>query len=250
MRTRVVKALIIRICRGTLFDKGRVSELLIFPLSFLVIWGLLFRAEILPEETSRSLLIVNLIWTISSVFQAQMNLPLMFDLWAREFSEICREGVSWKEFSFSYAVFGTMLGCLNLLLFCLSIIFFFGGGSEELTLLLKPLPIYYVTSLGLGLLFAGAVLRYGRTYAFLAWTGLQFVVMCSSPYSPLSSLPWGIKIVTYLSPFTFLFEYVRTEDPSCLLISALEGICLFLVGAFYCKEGFSYSRKKGGLAII
>lgn len=250
MRPVVIKALLLRICRGTFFDRGRVSELLVFPLSFLVIWGLLFRAGIMPQETSRSLLAVNLIWTLSSVFQSQMNLPLMFDLWSREFSEICREGVSWREFSMSYAIFGTMLGLVNLCIFSLALVFLFHCSMDDLKLLFLPLPIYYVVSLGLGLLISGGVLRWGRTYGFLAWTGLQFIIMCSSPYAPLDSLPVAVRLVTYLSPYTLIFEYVRTLDSGWLFVSALQGVALFVFGAFYCKTGFSVARRGAGLATV
>ena len=250
MRFLVIRALLLRIFRGTFFDKGRVSELLVFPLSFLVIWGLLFRSGIIPNEHARSLLVINLIWTISSVFQGQMNLPLMFDLWSREFAEICREGVTWIEFAFSYALFGTLLGAINLTIFSASLFYFFNADPPALLLLIKPLPIYYLISIGLGLVIAGAILRFGRTYGFLSWTGMQFIIMCSSPYAPLSSLPTPVRILSYLSPYTLLFEYVRSQDSWLLLVTALEGLALFIVGALYCKTGYSYARRRGGLSTV
>lgn len=250
MRIVVIKALLLRICRGSFFDKGRVSELLIFPLSFLVIWGLLYRSGILPPQTSRSLLAVNLIWTLSSVFQSQMNLPLMFDLWSREFAEICREGVSWREFSLSYALFGTILGVINLGIFALGLVYLFNYSFSDLSLLVVPLPIYYIISLALGLFIAGGILRWGRTYGFLSWTGLQFLIMCSSPYAPIDSLPLAVRAICLLSPYTLIFEYVRTLDSKWLFISAIEGIALLLAGAVYCKTGFSYARKGAGLSSV
>lgn len=250
MRLTVVRALLYRIYLGTFFDKGRISELLVFPISFLVIWGLLFSSGVIPKDAARTLLVVNLIWTLSSVLQSQMNLPLMFDLWAREFSEICKEGVNWKEFSFSYALFGTLLGVVNLIIFLASLFVFFGGGMAEFRLLVVPLPIYYTVSIGLGLIIAGAIMRLGRTYGFLSWTGLQFIIMCSSPYSPIASLPHGMKELSYLSPYTFIFEYVRTLNPEFLWISGLEGVILFLFGAYYCKTGFTHARERGGLSTV
>jgi ABC-type polysaccharide/polyol phosphate export permease len=218
--------------------------MVVFPLSFLVIWGLFFSSGIVSREVASQLLVVNLIWSVASTFQSQANLSLMFDLWAREFSNILRQGVRIQEMFCAHLLFSTIIGLGNLLLFCGAIFWFFGGGLREISLFLALFPHYYLASIGLAGVFCGVVLKYGRSYAFVSWTGLQLLIMFSSPFSPVSTLPDWFRGVVVLSPFTPIFEYVRfgrIED----YIFGLALSVVYLISGVLSVTIFYKQRRRG-----
>lgn|GEM_PF-6979668 len=227
--------------------KGRLSELVVFPISTLVIWGMLFSSGIITRELIGPLLVINILWAVGSHAQGQINMPLLMDLWAREFSEIMREGVSISEYLMAKALYGLSVGLLTLTICALSIPLAFGGGWLELYLLFAPMPVVILTATALAYLFTGVVFRYGRAFGFLSWTGLPFIIMLSSPYTPISTLWYPLQLISYLSPFTFAFEFVRSQELRWLLWGAIEAALLFGVCYLYLRFAFSYACKNRGL---
>ena len=245
----MILALLRRDLNAILSDQGRIAELLVFPTSFLVIWGLLLYAGVIPHEVAAQLLVVNLIWTVSSQFQSQGNMCMMVDLWCREFAELFREGVGLGTFVGARVCFGTLIGVLSLMAFLLALPLF-GGGWHEVRILLVSLPVYYLASIGLSFGVTGAVMYLGRSYAFLAWTALQVIVMFSSPYTPVSALPVPLRLLAYLSPYTFVFEFVRTGQLLFLAIGLVHALCFLVAGALFCTACFRRTRQGAGLASL
>jgi hypothetical protein len=243
----MLRALLLRDFEGTITDKGRIVELIVFPASFLVIWGALFKSGLLPSETAGELLVINLVWTTSNAFQAQTNAPLMFDLWSREFSELLREGVSMDRYMLIQVLFGTVVGLLHLAIFLLVTPLLFGASLQRLTPLVSCFPIYYAASIGLAYGVAAMVVRYGRSYGFLMWTSLQILIMCSSPYAPLESNPVIVRLIAYLSPFTFLFEYIRKGDAFLWVAGFLEGLLFVGLGILWYRKNFKDAKRLGVL---
>lgn len=247
MRWHVIKALTLRSFKGTFIDKGRVSELVIFPLSFLVIWGLFFASGLVERKLAGQMLVVNLIWSISGTFQTQANLTLMFDLWSREFANILRQGVRIWEMVTAHLIFSTLIGLLNLFLFVLFIVYAFEGGRDETIMFFTLFPHYYLSALGLAALFGGFVIYLGRSYGFVAWTGLQLLIMISSPFSPVESLPTWLQTITKMSAFTYIFEYVRFQRSSDYWAALFLGVVYLIVGTFAARILYSRRRANQGL---
>ncbi|MCB9030166.1 MAG: ABC transporter permease [Deltaproteobacteria bacterium] len=247
MRVHTVKALTLRNIRATFTDKGRVSEILVFPVSFLVIWGLFYASGIAEVHLASQLLVINLIWSIAGTFQTQANLMLMFDLWSREFAQILRQGVRIEEMFVSHIIFSTTLGILNLLVFLFFIVYSFGGGMTEIRMFTELLPLYALSSIGLALMFGGFVLYLGRSYAFISWTGLQILIMLSSPFSPISTLPGWLQKLVLVSPFTFVFEYVRFGRVADYIAGLILSIIYLFLGTFCAYFFYNKRRKTKGL---
>lgn len=233
--------------RGTFFDKGRVTELIIFPLSFLVIWGLFFESGIVERKLAGQLLVINLIWSIAGTFQTQANLTLMFDLWSREFAHILRQGVRIGEMVVAHLIFSTVLGLLNMVVFMFFIVYGFGGGRQEISLFFELFPLYYIGAIGLAAMFGGFVILLGRTYGFIAWTGLQILIMISSPFSPLSTLPSWLHSVAYISPFTYIFEFVRFQKAGDYWWGLLVSVVYLILGCICAVVLYNRRRSHQGL---
>lgn len=251
MRSReAVAALVQRAFLGTFIDFGRIADLIVFPLSFLVIWGLLVYSGLLPADVGEQLLLINLIWALSSSFQLQSNYSMMYDLWSLEFPEILRAGVKPRDYFIAMIIFGLVIGLFNVVVFMTALTTVFSLSLEKSLLLVTTLPIYGFASMGLAAAIAGCVLRLGRSYAFLSWTTLQIVIMLSSPYSPIDSLPWIMQRIAWLSPYGGLFEYVRTPNSLYYGIALAEAIVMFVAGYMFFLYMFENARKKGRLLLL
>lgn len=247
MRLHVIQALMRRSFRATFSDKGRVTELVVFPVSFLVIWGLFFASGIIDRVLAGQLLVINLIWSIAGTFQTQANLTLMFDLWAREFAHILRQGVKIQEMVAAQLIFSSVLGIINLFIFIFFVVFIFGGTEKEVMLLIELFPLYYISAIGLAALFGGMVIMLGRTYGFIAWTGLQILIMISSPFSPLETLPSSVRLISYVSPFTYIFEYVRTQNLNLYWTGLCASLMYLLFGCLFAIYFYQKRRRSQGL---
>jgi ABC-type polysaccharide/polyol phosphate export permease len=243
----MITALVKRDLEAAVTDSGRLAEMIVFPASFLVIWGLLYQSDLISREIAGELLVVNLIWTVASQFQSQANLGFMMDLWSREFSELFKEGLTVEKYVLSRLAVGTMIGGANLLVFLIALPLVFGASSREAMLLLTTLPVYYAAAMGLALVITGSVVLWGRSYGFLAWTGLQFLIMLSSPYSPVESLPWVMRYVAYLSPFTYVFEYVREGGAAKIFAGMAQAGLWVLFGLWWVRRCFAVTKSKSGL---
>ena len=241
-------ALVKRNFRATLVDKGRIADLIIFPISFLVIWGLFFSAGIIEEDAALTLLMVNLVWSISSSYQMQSDFILMYDIWSGELVEILRSGINQHHLLVAMIALGTIIGTFNLIVFFLAIQFIFGVPFQDGLILFTTLPAYYIASMALALLVAGGILRLGKSYAFLTWTMLQIIIMFSSPFTPVAVLPDWLQALAWLSPYTHIFEYIRFGNAATLNLALIQGLCYTVVGYWTYTKMFAASRKSGKLS--
>jgi hypothetical protein len=235
---------------STLTDKGRLADLVVFPLSFLVMWGLFVSSGSVPSEVAVPLLLVNLIWSVASSYQMQANFLLMFDLWSGEFLEMLRAGITQKHYRVAQLALGTVIGSFNLLIFYVALLLIFGVPHSQAVLLFTTLPIYYLASMGVGFAVSGLVLRFGKSYAFLTWTTMQLLIMISSPFTVLESLPKWLQLIALGSPFTYVFEFVRSGNAELLPLAFLISLAYFIAGAITYRSLFNEARRAGRLAAL
>jgi ABC-2 type transport system permease protein len=244
---RIVGALVERAFRGTVSDRGRLVDLLLMPFSFLIMWGLLLQSNVIPRSVGLPLLIVNLIWSIAASVQMQGNRTMMFDLWAREFCELFRSGVSALSYLTALIIVGALSGIANLGVFLVVVPLLFDLHFTDLAPLITVFPIYFLAALGLMAIVGGLVLTLGQTYGFLSWTALQFLMILSAPYAPLESLPRWLGALCQISPFTFAFEFVRFGYSGTYAAGLLIALLYAAFGGAYFLYAFNEARRMGRL---
>lgn len=242
----MIGPLVMRNIRVWSSDKGRFVEVFLFPISFLTIWGLLLVSGIIPRDLGASLLVINMIWSLSSVFQLEANAAMNFDFWGHEFIELLRAGVRAGEYLLSALAFGFLSGIVVTAIFVPLLFWPFHVGAYALSLL-ELLPVFIIASLGLAALTAGIIIRLGRTYAFFAWTILQVIIMLSSPYAPLSTMPAAFRWISIASPWTHVFAFVRSPSIEQYAIALVLAFGLFALGTAIYFRFFAISRRTGEL---
>jgi len=246
----IIRALVGRAFGGTFSDRGRLVDLLLVPVSFLITWGLLLRSNLIPRDIGVDLLVTNLIWAVAASIQIQGNRTMMFDLWAKEFCELFRSGVSHRSYLVALLLVGAISGIANLLVFLLLVPLLFGATSGEVAPLVASGPIYLLASLGLMGFVGGLILRWGQTYGFLSWTALQFVMIFSSPYAPVDSLPPVLRLISHISPYAAAFEFVRFGAIEQYVAGLSIGILWLIAGAVFFDRMFIRARRTGKLVTL
>jgi hypothetical protein len=227
-------------------DRGRYCDMIIFPLSFLLSWGLLVWSKVLSEDQAVGFLLANLVWTLCSNVQTQTNLCMMVNLWSREYRELLNEGVKPHEMFVADGIFGVGIGIANLTIFAL-VIPAFSGSWEASGVLLLAFPSIVICALAVSSFVTGGITYLGKSWGFLSWTGLQAVIMFSAPFVPLEKLPTVFRYIALGSPFTYLFQFVRTGNGSDLAIGTGLGLVLLVLGILFLGAMVEKVRRGRGL---
>jgi len=106
----------------------------------------------------------------------------------------------------------------------------FCNSFEPSMVLITLFPSIVICALAVATLVNGLVTLLGKSWAFLAWTMMQVIITLSSPFVPIEKLPHGFKEIALLSPFTYLFEFVREPSAWLLGLATAQGIILLLLG--------------------
>jgi len=220
-RLNTVQALIYRAFVGTWEQKGRIVEMLLFPFSQLMIWGLFLNAGLIDTDIAKQLFIINLIWSCSTLIQGQANLLMMSDLWSNEFPELFRSGIDPISYLVAMLCYGIILGLSGTIVFIFLCCTFFDFTFFELFPFIYSFPAFTFFSLTLAIFIAALIVRLNSTYGFIMSGLLTFMVMLSSPYTPIKNLPYVLQQIALYSPLGLIFEYIRCGDSNLLIKSIL-----------------------------
>jgi ABC-type polysaccharide/polyol phosphate export permease len=255
MRWWKISALLWRDYKEFLKSRWRWLQFFYFPITSLIIWGFfaIWTRE-LASTVGMMALSVNIFWSWSYLVQSTINLTLNEDMWHETGSEILATGMTKWEFGGARILFSVLVSILNLtLILTIAQTLGFLNVLNFLTELLTLAAIALTTSIGLALLIAGLIFLLGRSYAWLAWSALQFFVLFSSPLSPPHILPQAVQKVTHIMPYTALFEGVRRVSVGGDWLGWARSS--FLISLVYLAVGiaayhlcFERARRSGALA--
>lgn len=233
-------------------SKFRLVEIFYFPLTTIIIWGLFaVNARSFAVEAGLIVLIVNIFWNYALIAQSTVNMQLMEDSWSGSLKQLLLSGISSTDYVIARLITSTIVSSLVLTLL-LGISMGFGWvPSSQLALILQLAILTLIVSLAMAVFVTALILVLGRSYGFLSWTALQLFVLLSAPFFPRSIFPPGISHLSYVMPYTHIFEAARNVSAGSevtWLPAIVIAIAYFiLVWPLYVYM-FSLARKKGTLA--
>jgi ABC-2 type transport system permease protein len=217
-------------------SKFRLVELLYFPLTSIIIWGMfaIFTRDF-SAETGLMVLAVNVFWSFTHLAQFSTNIQINQDFWSGSFRQVMCSGFS--EFEYIMArIFSSSIAAAGIM-----VIMLLSAAAFGLTVFLEQ-PLFTVALTGISLLgsvslaiiVAALIIILGREYAFLAWTVLQGFVLLSAPLYPVDILPPVLQYVAFVMPFTNIFAGVRSligtgAIPSGMLVNGLWIVMVYLI---------------------
>src|SRR3989344_2920331 len=217
-------------------SKWRVVEYFYFPFTSVLIWGLFsvfVRAYAL--EAGLMVLAVNILWTFAYLAQSHANMQINEDSWSGSLKQII------------------------ITLFVLAFLLVFSSTVFGLTVVAAQWPVFVVligatllSSIGLSIFVAGAMVALGREYGFLAWTILQIFIVLSAPFYPITVFPEFIRPIVAAMPYTYIFEATRNVIQNTINMDVVMGglyvaIIYFAISLPFYKYIFRKAREKGWL---
>lgn len=237
--------------------KYRLLELLYFPLSSVLIWGLFaLYSRKLAVEAGLIVLVINVFWSFAHLAQQQANILMMEDVWSSSFRQVLVSGVSELEYTIAKLIVSStaaipITGLLIIVANAFGAPFF-----ANFKIVLMMAGIGLLGSLALAVFVTGLIMAFGREYGFLSWSLLQLFIFFSAPFYPPAIFPAAIRWITYLMPFTRLFEAGRaiaTNTPvsrEIIMSAFIVAAAYFILAWPFLLWAFKYARKTGVLARI
>lgn len=234
--------------------KFKAVQFLYFPIATVLIWGLFaIFVKSLAAEAGLVVLVVNIFWQFANLSQNTINTQMMEDIWSGSFKPILVSGITEMEY-LAARIFSASISALVIVAIMILVGLPFGLGVyySNFPLFLYLIFLSLVSSVALAIIITALIIVLGREYGFLSWSALHAFILFSAPFYPVSIFPGAVQTLSWVMPFTHVFEAVRALTtgpvPAALLINGTIVSALYLVLSFPLYLWvFNKARQKGWL---
>jgi len=209
-----------------------VFELTFWPGVAMLSHGLLTRFLHLDARMTAFILVGTVALSAVQVCQLDVAYAVLFDIWSKSMKHQFLTPIGIRHMAVGSWLVGVARGVVVFALMALigSWAFgfdFIGGGPGPLALFLLGC---FLTSLVIGVLVCSLVVLFGTRAETSAWAAVNFVVMLSGIYYPVSVLPGWVAAVSAWIPLTYFLDGFRAGYgfPSEFAHPFLKGFALVL----------------------
>lgn len=251
-----ILALAERFWRISFKVKWRSIELFYYPLTSLLLWGLLSTVVSGSNwELVLLLLAINIIWSFSFEAQNNFNIFTMEDVWNDCFREIIVTPITPGEYLVAklIAASARSLITLTVLMLVAGVLFHFNIASNP-PVLAALLLAAFLASMGIAITIDGLIIHFGKEFAFLAWSAMEIFLVLSCPYYSIDVFPAFLHIPIKMMPFYWTFEGLKSYlfGYPALAASLLKALVVGLAYLLLSLPAYRYlldeARKSGRLA--
>lgn len=235
-----------------------INDIILYPLLSIVIFGFLtlYLSGTTGLVIGKQVLIGMILWQVISMTQYSIAVGCLWDVWARNLTNIFISPISNGEFLLAY----TISGCLKslLVIFLGGIISFYFFGTNLLDLGFINLLIYFINlaifGFGFAIMILGLIFRFGTRVQALSWGLIAIFQPLMAVIYPVSILPKPLQMVAYLFPPTYIFEAARANatNPgiqwSNISMAFLLNIIFIFLSVTFFNFMFDQSKKTGQFA--
>jgi ABC-type transport system involved in cytochrome c biogenesis permease component len=191
---------------------GRLAEFFYFPVTNILIFGLLAR-QLEGRDAAAGLLVllVQVLWNFAYLAQSTVNMQTMEDIWSGSLRQVLLTGITEWELMAARCASSTLSSLLVLgvmVLLCRVFV-------EDSVLLANAWPVAglsvltLMSALGLAVWVGGCIVMLGRSYGFLSWTIIQGFILFSLPFVPPGGPPTWLTAISIPMPFSAVFQACR-----------------------------------------
>lgn len=259
MNLNRIKGILIQEFFITLRSFEVISDIIIFPGTTLILFGLLatYLAGITNITVAYSLLMGMLLWHIITIVQYSISVGSLWNIWSRNLSNMLITPISLFEYICAYTFSGILKAIIMITssAFLIKIVFHFNIfdlGIANLGLYTFNLILFAIS---FGMVMLGLIFRYGTRIQAFAWGILPIVQPLTSVLYPVSVLPGPLQTIAYLMPPTYVFEALRANvlNPHIIqwnlfTISLGENIIYFALATWFFIAMFNQSKNLGQFA--
>jgi ABC-2 type transport system permease protein len=173
--------------------------------------GLLTRFLHLDARMTAFILVGTVALSAIQVCQLDVAYAVLFDIWSKSMKHQFLTPIGIRHMAVGSWLVGVARGVVVFALMALigSWAFgfdFIGGGPGPLALFLLGC---FLTSLVVGVLVCSLVVLFGTRAETSAWAAVNFVVMLSGIYYPVSVLPDWVQVISAAVPLTYFLDAFR-----------------------------------------
>jgi ABC-2 type transport system permease protein len=188
-----------------------VFELTFWPGVAMLSHGLLTRFLHLDARMTAFILVGTVALSAVQVCQLDVAYAVLFDIWSKSMKHQFLTPIGIRHMAVGSWLVGVARGVVVFALMALigSWAFgfdFIGGGPGPLALFLLGC---FLTSLVIGVLVCSLVVLFGTRAETSAWAAVNFVVMLSGIYYPVSVLPDWVQLISAAVPLTYFLDAFR-----------------------------------------
>lgn len=258
MKWHRIQALLIRNLYLYQRSLPRIMDIFYWPVMELLLWGFLSlyleKLNLASFNVVTVLLGALIFWDLLSQAQRTVSVAFLEDIWERNLLNIFVTPLRVSEFLISTMLLGfvriimvgVVMGALAFLFYKFNILQF---GFYLVPFLVNLLLFGWA----LGLFTTGIILRYGTSAQVLAFGFIFLIQPFSAVFYPVSALPEGIRVISYMLPSTYVFEGMRTvittgSFPATQLGLAMAANLVYIVlsvATFYIM--FGKAKERGAL---
>ena len=250
-----VYAILLRHFYLALHQLERSTDMFLFPILGLVLWGFLTKyAQFESFSLAAFLLGGMILWVIFERVGTSIGVDFMWDIWERNIVNVLASPITFFEYIVGLVVVAIVKVMFSFVAMWLvaSIFFDFQFNSFGLSLAAFWLNIV-IFAVVLGIFNISIVMRYGNTIGPLTWV-LPFVIQpFAAVFYPVSVLPAFIQKIVWFLPISHVFEGMRTAistgnfDMSQFITALGLNIVYFLVVIGFFVYMLNLVRKMGTL---
>ena len=238
-------------------SRWRWVEMFYLPISSLFIWGFFsVFARTFAVQLAFTILIVQIFFEFAYLAQGTANQQMMEDVWTGSFRDLMLTPLTPMEYLLSRIVHSALRSLLTLAILMGGAFFLFGANliAENIVFFLGLAVLTFFASATLAIIVASLILSLGREYGFLSWSSIQVFILLSAPFYPITVFPGALQYVSYVMPYTWIFEsiknFVATNEIcySCITYSLISNLTYLAISLPLFIYSFNRAIKTGALA--
>ncbi len=230
-------------------------DVLLFPLVNLVLFALLsqYISRSVDGYVVKQLLLGALLWQFMYIVQYSVSVNTMWNLWARNLSNIFITPIRIAEYFTAYATSGGFKALLVTVLSValLSVLF----GFQVLDISLVALGVYLVNlwifGIGTGIIILGLVFRFGTRISAFSWGFMPMLQPLMATLFPRAILPEPLRSLALVFPPTYIFESARGQLQSgalsweTILFASVGDLIYLVMAVVFFRVLYTKSRETG-----
>jgi len=192
-----------------------INDIIIFPLLSIIIFGFLtnYLSGTTGQIIGKQVLTGMILWQVISMTEYSIAVGCLWDVWARNLTNIFISPISNAEYLIAYTISGCIKSFIVLSLGGIISFYFFGTNLLDLGVI--SLFLYFINlaffGFGFAIIILGLIFRYGTNVQALSWGLIAILQPLMAVIYPVSILPKSLQIMAYMLPPTYIFEAARAN---------------------------------------
>jgi len=214
-----------------------INDIVVYPMLSIIIFGFLtlYLTRVSGSIVASYVLMGIVLWQVISITQYSISVGCLWDVWAKNLTNIFISPISIGEYLISYTISGTIKALI--VIFFGSLISYYIFHFNLLNLGIFNLFIFFfnlvIFAFAFGIFILGLLFRFGNKIQALSWSLITFFQPLMAVIYPVSVLPQPLRSIAYLFPPTYIFESARMVLSTKQINWTYIGIA-FILNCVYC----------------